>query len=48
MSHYHEDHFRHDPAFYAGGSVWAKDATRLIEGRQAQRAATLWRGLEGP
>jgi predicted metallo-beta-lactamase superfamily hydrolase len=47
VSHYHEDHFRHDPAFYAGRRLWAKDATRHIEGRQAQRAATLWRALKG-
>src|SRR6185503_19450849 len=47
VSHYHEDHFRHDPAFYAGRQLWAKDATRHIEGRQAQRAATLWRALKG-
>src|SRR6266436_630694 len=46
VSHYHEDHFRHDPAFYAGRQLWAKDATRHIEGRQAQRAATLWRALK--
>jgi predicted metallo-beta-lactamase superfamily hydrolase len=47
VSHYHEDHFRHDPGFYAGRQLWAKDATRHIEGRQAQRAATLWRTLKG-
>lgn len=47
VSHYHEDHFRHDPAFYAGRQLWAKDASRHIEGRQAQRAATLWRALKG-
>jgi hypothetical protein len=47
VSHYHEDHFRHDPAFYAGRPLWAKDATRHVEGRQAQRAAALWRALKG-
>jgi predicted metallo-beta-lactamase superfamily hydrolase len=48
VSHYHEDHFRHDPGFYAGRTVWAKDPTRHLEGRQAQRAAGLWRALGGP
>ena len=47
MSHYHEDHFRHDPGFYAGRPLWAKDARRHVEGRQAQRAAALWRALNG-
>lgn len=47
VSHYHEDHFRHDPGLYAGRPLWAKDAARHIEGRQAQRAATLWRALKG-
>jgi predicted metallo-beta-lactamase superfamily hydrolase len=47
VSHYHEDHFRHDPAFYAGRRLWAKAPTRHIEGRQAQRAATFWRALKG-
>jgi predicted metallo-beta-lactamase superfamily hydrolase len=45
VSHYHEDHFRYDPALYAGRSLWAKDAARHIEGRQARRAATLWQAL---
>ncbi|HSE06416.1 MAG TPA: hypothetical protein VLK35_19875 [Methylomirabilota bacterium] len=48
VSHYHDDHFRHDPGFYAGRTVWAKDPARHVEGRQAQRAATLWRALGGP
>ena len=47
VSHYHEDHFRHDPGFYAGRPLWAKDARRHVEGRQAQRAAALWRALTG-
>ena len=47
VSHYHEDHFRHDPAFYAGRRLWAKDPKRHIAGRQAQRAAALWKGLAG-
>jgi hypothetical protein len=45
VSHYHQDHFRHDPGLYAGRRLWAKDGTRQIEGRQAQRAAALWRAL---
>jgi predicted metallo-beta-lactamase superfamily hydrolase len=47
VSHYHEDHFRSDPASYAGRVVLAKDPRRMIQGRQAQRAAELWRAL-GP
>ena len=38
LSHYHEDHFRHDPGLYEGRTVWAKDARRMINPRQAQRA----------
>src|SRR5574342_633702 len=38
VSHYHEDHFRHDTGLYAGRRVWAKDPTRHIEGTQARRA----------
>jgi uncharacterized protein len=48
VSHYHEDHFRHDTGLYAGRRVWAKDPTRHIEGTQARRAVTLWRALGGP
>jgi predicted metallo-beta-lactamase superfamily hydrolase len=47
VSHYHEDHFRYDPALYAGRRLWAKDPKRHITGRQAQRAATLWAALVG-
>lgn len=47
VSHYHEDHFRYDPELYVGRQLWAKDPKRHIEGRQAQRAATLWRALAG-
>ena len=32
VSHYHEDHFRHDPGFYAGRPLWAKDAKRHARG----------------
>ena len=42
VSHYHEDHFRHDPGLYAGRHVWAKDPKRHIAGRQAQRAERFW------
>ena len=45
VSHYHEEHFRYDPALYAGRAVWAKDPKRQIAGRQALRAGTLWKGL---
>jgi hypothetical protein len=45
VSHYHQDHFRHDPGLYAGRRLWAKDGARQIEGRQAQRAAALRRAL---
>jgi predicted metallo-beta-lactamase superfamily hydrolase len=47
VSHYHEEHFRYDPGLYAGRPLWAKDPKRQIEGRQALRAATLWKGLAG-
>src|SRR5439155_508462 len=44
---YHEDHFRSDPASYAGRRVLAKDPRRMIGGRQAGRADALWKALEG-
>lgn len=47
VSHYHEDHFRPDPALYAGRRVWLKDPRRMVEGVQARRARELWRTLEG-
>ena len=47
ISHYHEDHFRYDPALYADRSVWAKHPKRMLPPKQAQRAAALWKGLEG-
>src|SRR2546430_9028080 len=37
VSHYHEDHFRSDPASYAGRIVLAKDPRRMISGKQAHR-----------
>ncbi len=47
VSHYHDDHFRHDPGLYAGRTVWAKDAKRMINPRQAQRARELWKSIAG-
>ena len=47
VSHYHEDHFRYDVGLYEARSVWAKDATRTLEGRQRERAARLWTALRG-
>lgn len=47
VSHYHEDHFRSDPASYAGRTVLAKDPRRMVAGRQARRADELWRALKG-
>ena len=47
VSHYHEDHFRSDPASYVGRLVLAKDPRRMIAGRQAQRADALWKALDG-
>lgn len=47
VSHYHEDHFRSDPATYAGRTVLAKDPRRMVQGRQLQRATELWRALGG-
>jgi uncharacterized protein len=45
VSHYHEDHFRYDPAIYRGKTVWAKDPKRMLGERQKARAAKLWKGL---
>ena len=47
VSHYHEDHFRSDPASYAGRIVLAKDPRRMISGKQAQRGEALWKALDG-
>jgi len=47
VSHYHEEHFRYDPGLYAERRLWAKDPARHIGGRQALRAATLWKSLGG-
>jgi uncharacterized protein len=45
VSHYHEDHFRSDPATYGARIVLAKDPRRMIAGRQARRGAALWSAL---
>jgi predicted metallo-beta-lactamase superfamily hydrolase len=47
VSHYHEDHFRSDPASYAGRRVLVKDPRRMVQGLQARRAAELWKALQG-
>src|SRR5262249_40779584 len=47
VSHYHEDHFRSDPASYAGRRVLAKDPRRMVSGAQARRAVELWKMLQG-
>src|SRR5437879_12050175 len=47
VSHYHEDHFRSDPASYAGRTVLVKDPKRMVAGRQAKRGEELWMAL-GP
>ena len=46
ISHYHDDHFRSDPASYAGRVVLAKDPRRMVSGAQARRAHALWTALE--
>ncbi|HEV8614372.1 MAG TPA: hypothetical protein VGU22_02665 [Methylomirabilota bacterium] len=45
ISHYHEDHFRSDPASYAGKTVIAKDPRRMVSGLQARRGEALWTTL---
>jgi uncharacterized protein len=47
VSHYHDDHFRTDPASYGGRVVLAKDPRRMVSGAQARRAHALWAALEG-
>jgi predicted metallo-beta-lactamase superfamily hydrolase len=46
VSHYHEDHFRSDPATYVGRTVLVKDPRRMVAGLQAKRGAELWTALE--
>jgi len=45
VSHYHEDHFRYDPAIYLDKTVWLKDPRRMVGPRQSSRAVTLWKAL---
>jgi hypothetical protein len=45
VSHYHEDHFRSDPANYVDRLVLAKDPRRMVAGQQARRAGALWASL---
>lgn len=45
VSHYHEEHFRHDPGIYAGRALWAKDPDRQLGASQRHRAAELKRAV---
>ncbi len=47
ISHYHEEHFRHDAGAYAGRRVLAKDPRRMMAGAQGRRASELWRSIGG-
>ena len=47
VSHYHEDHYRSDPATYAGRTVIAKEPRRMVGGQQSRRGIALWSSLEG-
>lgn len=47
VSHYHEEHFRHDPGIYADRTVLAKDPQRMVTGAQAERARQFWQAHEG-
>jgi uncharacterized protein len=47
VSHYHEEHFRHDPGIYADRTVLAKDPQRMVTGAQAERARQFWQTHEG-
>ena len=42
VSHYHDDHFRSDPATYAGRAVLAKDPQRMVGAQQSRRGSALW------
>src|SRR5438552_979850 len=46
VSHYHDDHFRSDPATYADRTVLVKDPKRMVGGHQARRASELWTMLK--
>src|SRR5438105_15858599 len=45
VSHYHDAHFRSDPATYAGRMVLATDPQRMVGGQQPRRGAALWATL---
>src|SRR5947207_3051441 len=47
VSHYHDDHFRSDPATYAGRTVLVKDPKRMVGAQQARRGLALWKALDG-
>ena len=47
VSHYHEDHYRTQPATYAGRTVLAKEPRRMVGGQQSRRGVALWTSLEG-
>jgi predicted metallo-beta-lactamase superfamily hydrolase len=46
VSHYHDDHFRSDPATYAGRMVLAKDPHRMVGAQQNRRGTELWTVLK--
>ena len=46
VSHYHEDHYRSDPATYAGRTVVAKEPRRMVGGQQSRRGIALWTSLD--
>lgn len=46
VSHYHEDHYRSDPATYAGKAVVAKEPRRMVGGQQSRRGIALWTSLD--
>jgi predicted metallo-beta-lactamase superfamily hydrolase len=46
VSHYHEDHYRSDPATYAGRTVVAKEPRRMVGGQQSRRGVALWTSLD--
>ncbi|HEY7521732.1 MAG TPA: hypothetical protein VIE36_25875 [Methylomirabilota bacterium] len=47
VSHYHEDHYRSDPATYAGRTIIAKEPRRMVGGQQSRRGVALWTALDG-
>jgi hypothetical protein len=45
VSHYHADHYRLEPALYAGRRVWAKDPRRMTDPHQAALGRVFWRTM---